>query len=89
LSTIGLLCSILGFSLLVFTNSYAPEKQYENEKVTGTFVTFQPEGYNEKTGKTRADKHYMYVVYDVKGQLVILNAKAGVDYPKNAVLYKN
>lgn len=66
------------------------EKVHTNEKVIGEFVGFQPEGYNEKSGKSRADHHYMYVIYKVPGdKLVILQSASGVDYPKQAILYKN
>lgn len=69
--------------------SFAPETLYVNEKVTGTLVGFQPEGYSEKSGKSRSDRHYMYVVYEVNGNHVILKATEGVTYPKTATLYKN
>lgn len=62
---------------------------FKNEKVTGTFVGYQPEGYNERSGKTRADRHYMYVIYSVDGNNVILQAAAGAAYPKYATMYKN
>ena len=61
----------------------------KNEQVTGTFVSFQAEGYNEQSGKTRADRHYMYVVYNVNGQNIILRASEGRTYPQTAILYKN
>jgi hypothetical protein len=64
-------------------------KTFKNEKVTGEFVGFQPEGYREKSGKSMVDRHYMYVVYRVNGNDVILQAKQGVEYPKTAILYKN
>lgn len=64
-------------------------KTFANEKHVGKFVSFQPEGYNEKSGKTRADRHYMYVVYEVEGRLAIFQAVPGLTYPKEAVLYKN
>lgn len=64
-------------------------KTFVNEKHIGKFVGYQPEGYNEKSGKSRADRHYMYVVYEVNGGLVILKASEGQTYPKEAVLYKN
>jgi len=68
----------------------AYEKTYTNEKVVAEFVGFQPEGYNEKSGKSRADHHYMYVIYKVPGdKLVIMQSSSGLDYPKHAILYKN
>lgn len=73
---------------MVYVGSYhdvAPN----NEQVTGTFVTFQPEGYNVQSGKSRSDHHYMYVVYNVNGQNIILQASTGYNYPQTATLYKN
>ena len=64
-------------------------KTFVNTPVVGEFVGYQPEGYNERSGKSRAGHHYMYVVYSVNGNLVILNAQAGAEYPKQAQLYKN
>ena len=64
-------------------------KTFVNEKVTGEFVSFQPEGYREKSGKSYVDRHYMYVVYNVNGNNVILEGKSGQEYPKTVVLYKN
>lgn len=76
-------------TMIGYDVSFAPEKVYVNEKVTGTLVGFQPEGYSEKSGKSRSDRHYMYVVYEVNGNHVILKATEGVTYPKTATLYKN
>jgi hypothetical protein len=64
-------------------------KTFKNEKVTAELVGFQPEGYREKSGKSMVDRHYMYVVYRVNGNDVILQAQQGVEYPKTAILYKN
>ena len=64
-------------------------KVFANTKVTAELVGFQPEGYNERSGKSRVDRHYMYVVYSVKGEKVILRATEGVTYPQTAILYKN
>jgi hypothetical protein len=64
-------------------------KTFKNEKVTAELVGFQPEGYREKSGKSMVDKHYMYVVYRVGGEQVILQAQTGVVYPQTAILYKN
>lgn len=62
---------------------------FKNEKVTAQLVGFQPEGYREKSGKSMVDKHYMYIVYRVNGNDVIMQAQPGVEYPKTAILYKN
>ena len=68
-------------------------KTFANFPVTGEFVGYQPEGYNESrtSGKStrRVDVHNMYVVYKVNGNLVILEAKTGMEYPKTVQLYKN
>lgn len=68
-------------------------KTFANFPVTGEFVSYQPEGYNESrtSGKStrRVDVHNMYVVYRVNGSLVILEAKTGMEYPKTVQLYKN
>ncbi len=69
--------------------SYQDAKVYVNTPVSATLVGFQPEGYSEKSGKTRADRHYMYVVYDVGDERVILRADEGRTYPNQTVLYKN
>ena len=62
---------------------------YKNEQVTAKFVGFQPEGYRERSGKSMVDRHYMYVVYRVDGNDIILQGQAGLEYPKTAILYKN
>ena len=64
-------------------------KVFSNTKVTAEFIGFQPEGYREKSGKSMVDRHYMYVVYRVNGNDVILQGQSGVEYPKTAILYKN
>jgi hypothetical protein len=68
-------------------------KTFANVQVTAEFQGYQPEGYNESrtSGKStrRVDVHNMYVVYTVNGNPVILPAQTGVEYPKQAVLYKN
>jgi hypothetical protein len=64
-------------------------KTFANQQVIGELVGFQPEGYREKSGKTMVDKHYMYVVYKVNGEQIILNATTGVTYPERVTLYKN
>ena len=64
-------------------------KTFVNEKVTAELVGFQPEGYREKSGKSMVDRHYMYIVYRVNGNDIILQAQQGIEYPKTAILYKN
>jgi hypothetical protein len=64
-------------------------KTFVNQKVTGTFVKFEAEGYKEKSGKSYVDRHYTYVVYNVNGNNVLLYAQSGIEYPQNAILYKN
>lgn len=64
-------------------------KTFVNEKVTATFLGFEAEGYKEKSGKSYVDRHFTYVVYQVNGNPVILQAQTGVEYPKTAILYKN
>ena len=64
-------------------------KVYKNEKVVGEFVGYAPEGYRERTGKYTTEKHYVYVIYEINGDPVLLQATAGVAYPKRAILYKN
>lgn len=62
---------------------------FKNEKVTAKFVKFEAEGYKEKSGKSYVDRHFTYVVYNVNGNNVLLQAKEGVEYPQTAILYKN
>lgn len=64
-------------------------KTFKNEQVVGELVGFQPEGYKEKSGKSYVDRHYMYIVYSVNGQQVILQAQTGQTYPERVTLYKN
>jgi len=64
-------------------------KTFANVKVTAQFVGYQPEGYREKSGKSYVDKHFVYVVYSVNGNHVLLQGQSGVEYPKTAILYKN
>jgi len=70
-----------------WTNQEA--KVFPNTKVTAEFVGYQPEGYREKSGKSYVDKHFVYVVYSVNGNQVLLQGQSGVEYPKTAILYKN
>jgi hypothetical protein len=62
---------------------------FKNEQVVGEFVGFQPEGYREKSGKSMVDRHYMYVVYRVNGENIILQSSTGKTYPERVTLYKN
>ena len=81
---------ILGLILFqAHSNSYRPEVKYENAPVIGNFVGFQSEGYNERSGKSRADYHYIYVIYEVEGHQTIFKATEGTTYPKRAQLYRN
>jgi hypothetical protein len=62
---------------------------FANTQVQAKFVGYQPEGYREKSGKSMVDRHYMYVVYMVNGNPVILQGQVGIEYPTTAILYKN
>lgn len=75
----------------VHYESYHPKnnKPPLNEQVIGTFIRTQGEGWNEKSGKTRADVHVLYVVYRVPAGDVTLQAIPGAAYPQQAILYKN
>ena len=64
-------------------------KTFVNQKVEAQWVGYQPEGYREKSGKSYVDKHFVYVVYSVNGNHVLLQGQAGVEYPRTAILYKN
>ena len=78
----------IGYGVSFHWTNQTP-KTFANVKVHAELVGFQPEGYREKSGKSYVDRHYMYVVYRVNGNEVILQAQQGVEYPKTAVLYKN
>lgn len=81
---------IVGFSYFVsFHWTDQTVKTFKNEKVIGEFVAYQPEGYRESSGKSKVDRHYVYVVYSVEGNLILLRGKEGVAYPKTAIIYKN
>lgn len=75
------------FTSFVWTDQTVVHR--ENKPVVATFVAFQPEGYREQTGKTRSDKHYMYVVYNVNGQNLIFETGGQTAYPEKATLYYN
>jgi hypothetical protein len=86
-----LFCCFLAtmFSVMAHHNSYQPEIKYANVRVIGEFVSYQPEGYNEQSGKSRADHHYMYVVYKIENQMVIFRTEPGQAWPARAVFYRN
>ena len=62
---------------------------YKNEQVTGTLVGFQAEGFRQREGKSTAEYHYTYVIYEVPEGQVMLRACGGCVYPQRAILYKN
>lgn len=66
---------------------------HKNEQVTGEFVRFVAEGYNEevRSGKQtrRVDVHKTYVVYRINGQEVMFEGNLGTAYPPRATFYKN
>ncbi len=68
-------------------------KVYANQKVTGHFVRYVAEGYNEtvRSGKTtrHVDRHEVYVVYRINGNEVLFRGQEGIEYPQTAILYKN
>ena len=65
-------------------------KTFANTQVQGEFAGYQPEVRLEKSGKSSYyDNHYMYVMYTVNGNPVIMRAREGIEYPKHAILYKN
>lgn len=85
-----ILMPIMGISYGVSYHWTSQEPQvFKNDQVVGEFVGFQPEGYREKVGKNMVDKHYMYVVYSVNGDPVILQSSTGKTYPQRVTLYKN
>ena len=62
---------------------------FANQPVTAEFVEFQTEGYREQVGKSRVDRHKVYVVYKVDGNQVILPAETGAEYLPTRTLYRN
>lgn len=62
---------------------------FKNEKVVGTFVGYESEGYKERSGKSYVDRHFTYIIYKVDGGNVMLPCKTGVSYPEYVTLYKN
>lgn len=73
--------------------SQEPVKVYKNEQVTGQFVRYVAEGYNEtvRSGKStrHVDRHEVYVVYRINGNEVLFRGREGIEYPKTAIFYKN
>jgi len=61
----------------------------KNQAVTGEFKGYMTEGYRAQSGKSKADFHYLYVVYKVPEGEVVMLAAPGTIYPPLAVLYKN
>lgn len=80
---------ILAFAVYVSYNVSYNDRPPINTPVSAKLVGFQPEGYNEQSGKMRADRHYMYVVYEIDGHRIIMQAREGATYPEQATLYKN
>lgn len=68
-------------------------REYPNERVTGEFVRYVAEGYNVtvQSGKStrNVDRHEIYVSYRINGNEVLFPAKMGIEYPKQAILYRN
>lgn len=92
LSVPGALVCLLAYCVSYVWTDQTP-KVFPNVPVTGEFVQYVAEGYNEtvRSGKTtkQVDVHNTYVVYKVEGRLVMLQIKVGSSYPENVVLYKN
>lgn len=99
----GLVGVIMGLGLTVIPVAIAygvsfhwtdqSAKTHPNIKVTGKFVQFVAESYNEtrSSGKTSntVTVRQNYVVYDVDGSRVMLPANVGETYPELVILYKN
>jgi hypothetical protein len=77
-----------GVIAMAYNNSYTPRHPL-NEKLVGNFVGFQTEGYSERSGKSRVDRHYVYVIYEVNGYNVLFQASTGMTYPKQVIVYRN
>ncbi len=92
LSVPGALVCLLAYCVSYVWTDQTP-KVFPNVPVTGEFVQYVAEGYNEtvRSGKTtkQVDVHNTYVVYKVEGRLVMLQIKVGSSYPEHAILYKN
>lgn len=77
-----------GLIAIAYKTSYTPNHPL-NEKLVGNFVGFQTEGYSERSGKSKADRHYVYVIYEVNGYNVLFQASTGMTYPKQVIVYRN
>jgi len=92
LSVPGALVCLIAYCVSYVWTDQTP-KVFPNVPVTGEFVQYVAEGYNEtvRSGKTtkQVDVHNTYVVYKVEGRLVMLQIKVGSSYPEHAILYKN
>ena len=82
----GMAISSVIIGLLLNENKLPPPPK--NIEVVGTLVGFSAEGYNERSGKSKADVHYMYVTYRVPEGDVMLRASQGNVYPARAILYR-
>ena len=76
---------LVGVTGISSYSSVAPK----NERVVGEFVSYMAEGFREQSGKTKVDRHRLYVIYKVPAGNVVMAAGEGMIYPKRAVLYKN
>lgn len=85
----GVLVVVMAGVIAVAGNiSYTPEHP-ANEKVTAHLAGFSAEGFVAKEGKHEAEHHNLYVTYTVPSGTVAFEAKQGIAYPQNAILYKN
>jgi hypothetical protein len=79
---------------IAYQESYnTPVIQPKNQQVTGNFVRYVAEGdrVSVQSGKHHrmVDRHYVYVVYEVNGTEILMQASTGQSYPKRAIMYKN
>ena len=92
LSVPGALVCLIAYCVSYVWTDQTP-KVFPNVPVTGEFVQYVAEGYNEtvRSGKTtkQVDVHNTYVVYKVEGRTVMLQIKVGSSYPERVTLYKN
>ena len=84
-------CAVVALAAYVVSFHWSDQstKKFANTQVQGEFAGYQPEVRLEKSGKSSYDNHYMYVIYTVNGNAVILQGSIGIEYPKHAILYKN
>ena len=87
------LVMLLAYCVSYVWTDQTPVKVYKNEQVTGEFVRYVAEGYNEtiRSGKSvrHVDRHEVYVVYKINGNEVLFRGQTGIEYPKVGVFYKN